>query len=200
MKKIVIFASGNGSNAENIILHFAKNSFANVVTICTNNPDAKVLEIAKNNTIDHYIFNKSELNSGIALNIINQIKPDIIVLAGFLLKFPESIIDNYPEKIINIHPSLLPKYGGKGMYGMNVHLAVLENRETETGITIHFVNKNYDEGAYIFQKSINIQHCKTAEQIASTVLKLEHEYLPKIIEEFVSRAPEPPNPRRGNCC
>ena len=121
MKKIVIFASGNGSNAENIILHFAKNSFANVVAICTNNPDAKVLEIAKNNNIDSYIFNKSELNGGFALKIINDIKPNIIVLAGFLLKFPESIIDNYPEKIINIHPSLLPKYGGKGMYGMNIH-------------------------------------------------------------------------------
>ena len=189
MKKIVIFASGNGSNAENIILHFAKNSFANVVAVCTNNPDAKVLEIAKNNTIDNYIFNKSELNSGITLNIINDIKPDIIVLAGFLLKFPESIIDNYPEKIINIHPSLLPKYGGKGMYGMNVHQAVLENTELETGITIHYVNKNYDEGAYIFQKSISIEHCKTAEEIASEVLKLEHKYLPKIIEECVSRAP-----------
>ena len=199
MKKIVIFASGNGSNAENIILHFAKNSFANVVAVCTNNPDAKVLEIAKNNNIDSYIFNKSELNGGIALNIINQIKPDIIVLAGFLLKFPESIIDNYPEKIINIHPSLLPKYGGKGMYGLNVHRSVLENKEIETGITIHFVNKNYDEGACIFQKSINIENCKTAEEIASEVLKLEHEYLPKIIEELIGRAPEPPNPRRGNC-
>ena len=182
MKKIVIFASGQGSNAQNIILHFNKKGFANVVVICTNNSSAKVLDLANNNAIDTLIFNKTELSDGFVLDYLKEKNPDLIVLAGFLLKFPESIIDFYPNKIINIHPALLPKYGGKGMYGMKVHQSVLENRETETGITIHYVNKNYDEGAYIFQKSVNIEDCKSAHEIAIEVLKLEHEYLPKTIE------------------
>ena len=186
MKKIVIFASGQGSNAQNIILHFNKKGFANVIAIFTNNSSAKVLDIAKNNAIETFIFNKTELSEGFVLNKLKEINPDLIVLAGFLWKFPESIIDFYPNKIINIHPALLPKYGGKGMYGINVHRAVLENRETETGITIHYVNKNYDEGEYIFQKSTNIKDYKSADEIAIEVLKLEHEYLPKIIEDILS--------------
>ena len=185
MKKIVIFASGQGSNAQNIILQFNKKGFANVIAIFTNNSSAKVLDIAKNNAIETLIFNKTELSEGFVLNKLKEIKPDLIVLAGFLWKFPESIIDFYPNKIINIHPALLPKYGGKGMYGMNVHRAVLENRETETGITIHYVNKNYDEGEYIFQKSTNIEDCKSADEIATEVLKLEHEYLPKTVEKLL---------------
>ena len=185
MKKIVIFASGQGSNAQNIILHFNKKGFANVIAIFTNNSSAKVLDIAKNNAIETFIFNKIELSEGYVLNKLKEINPDLIVLAGFLWKFPESIIDFYPNKIINIHPALLPKYGGKGMYGMNVHRAVLENRETETGITIHYVNKNYDEGEYIFQKSTNIEDCKSADEIATEVLKLEHEYLPKTVEKLL---------------
>ena len=185
MKKIVIFASGQGSNAQNIILHFNKKGFANVIAIFTNNSSAKVLDIAKNNAIETLIFNKTELSEGFVLNKLKEIKPDLIVLAGFLWKFPESIIDFYPNKIINIHPALLPKYGGKGMYGMNVHRAVLENRETETGITIHYVNKNYDEGEYIFQKSTNIEDCRSADEIATEVLKLEHEYLPKTVEKLL---------------
>ena len=185
MKKIVIFASGQGSNAQNIILQFNKKGFANVIAIFTNNSSAKVLDIAKNNAIETLIFNKTELSEGFVLNKLKEINPDLIVLAGFLWKFPESIIDFYPNKIINIHPALLPKYGGKGMYGMNVHRAVLENRETETGITIHYVNKNYDEGEYIFQKSTNIEDCKSADEIATEVLKLEHEYLPKTAEKLL---------------
>ena len=185
MKKIVIFASGQGSNAQNIILQFNKKGFANVIAIFTNNSSAKVLDIAKNNAIETLIFNKTELSEGFVLNKLKEINPDLIVLAGFLWKFPESIIDFYPNKIINIHPALLPKYGGKGMYGMNVHRAVLENRETETGITIHYVNKNYDEGEYIFQKSTNIEDCKSADEIATEVLNLEHEYLPKTVEKLL---------------
>ena len=185
MKKIVIFASGQGSNARNIISHFNKKGFANVVAICTNNSSAKVLDLANNNAIDTLIFNKTELSEGFVLDYLKEINPDLIVLAGFLWKFPELIIDFYPNKIINIHPALLPKYGGKGMYGMNVHQSVLENRETETGITIHYVNKNYDEGACIFQKSTTIENCKSADEIAIEVLKLEHEYLPKTIERLL---------------
>ncbi len=187
MKKIVIFASGQGSNAENIILHFNKKGFANVVAILSNNPNAKVLEIAKNNNIDSHIFNKTELNDGFVLDKLNQINPDLIVLAGFLWKFPEHIIDVYTNKIINIHPALLPKYGGKGMYGINVHKAVLENKETETGITIHYINKNYDEGEFIFQKSVSIIECKSAEEIATKIHYLEMDNFPKVIEQLISK-------------
>ncbi len=185
MKKIVIFASGQGSNAENIILHFNKKGFANVVAIYTNNPDAKVLNIAKNYNIESLIFNKIELSDGFLLDKLNSINPDLIVLAGFLWKFPEHIIDVFRNKIINIHPALLPKYGGKGMYGMNVHQAVLINNETETGITIHYVNKNYDEGEYIFQKSVSIIECKSADEIAKKIQELEMENFPEIIDQIL---------------
>ena len=186
MKKIVIFASGQGSNAENIILHFNKEGFANVFAICTNNPNAKVIEIAKNNNIESIVFNKTQLLQGFVFEKLNKINPDLIVLAGFLWKFPESIIDFYPNQVINIHPALLPKYGGKGMYGMNVHNAVLENHETETGITIHYVNKNYDEGEFIFQKSVSIIECKSADEIAMKIHELEMDNFPKVIAEILN--------------
>jgi phosphoribosylglycinamide formyltransferase-1 len=185
MKKIVLFASGSGSNAEKIILHFNKKSIANVVEIFTNNPNAKVLERAKKLNVPSLVFNRQELNEGKVLEKLAQIKPDLIVLAGFLWKFPESIIKQYPDKVINIHPALLPNYGGKGMYGMNVHQAVLENKEKETGITIHYVNENYDEGEFIFQKSVNIEDCQTAEAIADKIHVLEHQYFPEVIERLL---------------
>lgn len=185
MKKIVIFASGSGSNAENIVLHFKKNDQINVVAIVTNNPHAKVIDRAKNLNIPIFIYSKIDLFEGKVLEFLQQLNPDLIVLAGFLLRFPESIIDKFPNKIINIHPSLLPKYGGKGMYGMNVHQAVLDNKEKETGITIHFVNKNYDEGAIIEQFIINIEKCFTAEDIAEKVHKLEHKYFANVITNLL---------------
>jgi phosphoribosylglycinamide formyltransferase 1 len=186
MKKIVIFASGSGSNAEKIILHFKNSSQGNVVAILTNNPHAKVLEKAKEHHIDFEVFNKEELSQDFFLAKINTIKPDLIVLAGFLLMFPKTIINQYPNKIINIHPALLPKYGGKGMYGMHVHQAVLDNNESETGITIHYVNEHYDEGAFIFQKSVNIEDCKTASAIAEKVLELEHQNFSVVIEKLLT--------------
>ncbi|MEC4004240.1 phosphoribosylglycinamide formyltransferase [Flavobacterium sp. SUN052] len=186
MKKIVIFASGSGSNAEKIILHFNKTTLANVVAIFTNNANAKVLDRAKNFNIPTEVFSKLELNEGQVLLKLNQIQPDLIVLAGFLWKFPEHIIKEYFNKVINIHPALLPNYGGKGMYGMNVHQAVLDNKEKETGITIHYVNEHYDEGEFIFQKSVNIENCKTAEEIADKIHILEHEYFPEVIEKLLT--------------
>lgn len=186
MKKIVLFASGSGTNAEEIIKFFKKSSFATVAAVLTNNSDAKVLDKAKKHHIKSFIFNKKELTEGFVFNIINDIKPDLIVLAGFLLKFPEHIISNYPNKIINIHPALLPNYGGKGMYGMNVHNAVFENKESETGITIHYVNENYDEGAIIFQKSATIIDCKSPEEIAKKVHELEHKYFPQVISDILN--------------
>jgi phosphoribosylglycinamide formyltransferase-1 len=185
MKNIVLFASGNGSNAEEIIRYFKKNNQGTVVAIFSNKPDAKVLDRAKNHNIPSVVFNKAQLNEGFVLEKLHQFQPDLIVLAGFLLKFPESILTEYP-KVINIHPALLPKYGGKGMYGMKVHQAVLDNKEKETGITIHYVNEHYDEGEFIFQKSVNIEDCKTAEEIAHKIHELEHQYFPTVISEVLN--------------
>ncbi len=186
MKKIVLFASGTGSNAEKIILHFKKSSLANVVGIFSNNPHAKVLEIAKTHDIESFLFDKQGLSEGAVLQELIKIQPDLIVLAGFLWKFPETIISKFSNKVINIHPALLPKYGGKGMYGIHVHKAILEKNEKETGITIHYVNENYDEGAFIFQKAVNIEKCKTPEEIAAIVHKLEHQYFSIIIEQLLT--------------
>ncbi len=186
MKKIVLFASGNGSNVENIIQYFKSDPLIAVAGVFSNNPSAKVIEKAKTHNIPTVTFNKQELTNGFVENRIDAIKPALIVLAGFLLKFPEQIIEKYPNKIINIHPALLPKYGGKGMYGMNVHHAVLENKEQETGITIHYVDENYDEGGIIFQKSVNIEESKTAEEIAKKIHLLEQEYFPQIIEKILT--------------
>ncbi|MCD0469538.1 phosphoribosylglycinamide formyltransferase [Flavobacterium sp. JAS] len=185
MKKIIVFASGSGTNAENIIKYFAKTKIANVVSVFTNNASAKVIERAKNHQIPVEIFSKSELLERNVLQKIQEIDPDLIVLAGFLLKFPENIIENYPNKIINIHPALLPNYGGKGMYGMHIHRAVVENKEKETGISIHFVNENYDEGGIIFQKNVALTDQDTAETVAEKIHELEQKYFPEIISRLL---------------
>ena len=181
----MLFASGNGSNAEQIINYFKNSESVKIVAIFSNKADAKVLDRAKNHNISSVVFSKAQLNEGFVLEKLQQFQPDLIVLAGFLLKFPESILKEYP-KVINIHPALLPKYGGKGMYGMNVHQAVLDNKEIETGITIHYVNENYDEGEFIFQKSVNIEDCKTAEEIAVKIHVLEHQYFPTVISDVLN--------------
>ena len=185
MKKIVIFASGSGTNAENIIKHFKSRNTGTVVSVFTNNPNAKVIDRAIKYHLPTEIFSKDELNEGLVLQKINAIQPDLIVLAGFLLKFPESIVELYPNKIINIHPALLPKYGGKGMYGMNVHRAVVENKEKETGITIHYVNENYDEGNIIFQKKESLLVTDTQEVVAEKIHELEQKYFPSVVEEVL---------------
>ena len=186
MKKIVVFASGSGSNAEKIVLHFKEKESSKVVKIFSNNPNAKVLVRASFLNVPTQVFNKQELNEGKVLEQLNQIQPDLIVLAGFLWKFPEHIIKEYPNKVINIHPALLPNFGGKGMYGMNVHQAVLDNKEKETGITIHYVNEHYDEGGIIFQQSVTIEDCKSAEEIAKKIHILEHHYFPQVIEKLIT--------------
>lgn len=187
MKNIVIFASGTGSNAENIIHYFKNNTSKSVVGVFSNNSNAKVIEKAKNLGVQTVTFNKDELYGDFVLSKIQELNPDLIVLAGFLLKFPEPIIAAFPNKIINIHPALLPKYGGKGMYGKHVHQAVLDNQETETGITIHYVNEQYDEGGIIFQKSVSISDCTTSEAIANKVHELEHRYFPEVIDQLLTR-------------
>ncbi len=185
MKRIVILASGSGTNAENIIKHFRNSNLMAVVQVLSNKKNAKVLERAKRLKVSCASFDRNEFSdSDKVLNILKQ-HADWIVLAGFLWKIPQNIIDAFPNKIINIHPALLPKYGGKGMYGMHVHNAVVENKETVSGITIHFVNENYDEGAIIFQKRINVLTGDSAEDIAQKIHTLEYEYFPKIIEKVI---------------
>ena len=185
MKNILLFASGNGSNVDNIIHHFKSNPNINIVGVFTNNPNAKVLDVAKTHNVPPLIFNRTEFNEGFVLKKVNELQPDLIVLAGFLWKFPVHIIAQYPNKIINIHPALLPKYGGKGMYGMKVHQTVLENNEKETGITIHYVNEHYDEGEFIFQEKVTIENCKTPEEIAIKVQELEHKHFPEVIQRLL---------------
>jgi phosphoribosylglycinamide formyltransferase-1 len=185
MKKIIVFASGSGTNAENIIKYFSQIEIAKVVSIFTNNASAKVIERAKNHDIPVEIFSKNELLERNVLQKIQEIDPDLIVLAGFLLKFPENIIEQYPNKIINIHPALLPRYGGKGMYGMHIHRAIVNNKEKETGISIHYVNENYDEGGIIFQQNVALTDEDTPETVAEKIHELEQKHFPEIIHRIL---------------
>lgn len=163
MKRVVIFASGSGSNAENLIKFFHNDNNVSVTQVLTNNPRAKVLERCKRLNISALYFNRIAFSkSNDVLNILKIQNPDLIILAGFLWKFPEFILNHFENKVINVHPALLPKYGGKGMYGMHVHHAVVDNKEKESGITIHYVNENYDEGAIIFQASCDIDRSHMA--------------------------------------
>jgi len=187
MKRIVIFASGNGSNAENLIKFFQDRDDAAVVQVLTNNPRAKVLDRCKKLNVSALSFNRIAFNdSDDVRNLLLVTKPDLIVLAGFLWKFPEHILKEFPNKVINIHPALLPKYGGKGMYGMHVHEAVVTNRETQTGITVHYVNENYDEGAIIFQTACEVTAEDSAEDVAAKIHNLEMEYFPKVVEKILN--------------
>jgi phosphoribosylglycinamide formyltransferase-1 len=187
MKRIAIFASGSGSNAENIYHYFKHHKDVQIDLILTNNPNAGVIERAQRLDIPCLRFNRFDLYSTekITEELLNR-KIDLIVLAGFLWLLPSSIIQLFPNKIINIHPALLPKYGGKGMYGDFVHQAVSKANESETGITIHYVNEFYDEGAVIFQKSVAINPGEDPELIAQKVHTLEYEYFPKLIDDLLS--------------
>jgi len=183
MKRIVIFASGSGTNAENLIRFFHNKNNASVVQVLTNNPHAKVIERCKKLNVSTLTFNKEAfLHSNEILNTLKALNTDLIVLAGFLWKFPENILKEFPNKVINIHPALLPKYGGKGMYGEYVHDAVIKNKETESGITIHYVNEYYDEGAIIFQAKCEVLSTDTAEDVAGKIHELEMKYFPEMVE------------------
>ena len=183
---IIIFASGNGSNAENIIKYFNKKKYnINWLTV-TNNKNAGVIEKVTKLGSKIKIISNNDLGQEIFIHSIIDLNPALIVLAGFLLKIPENFIKNFHNRIINIHPSLLPKYGGKGMYGQYVHRKVIENKEKKSGITIHFVNEKYDEGKIIFQKDIEIKDPKTSDSLANQIHKLEMEYFPLIIEKLIS--------------
>ena len=185
MKNIALFASGSGSNVENIFNYFQKNDKICIKCVLCNNKNAYVLERCKYLNLESLVFDRQDFNGKkIIVNFLNKNKIDLIVLAGFLWLIPEYLIELYPNKIINIHPALLPKYGGKGMYGDKIHQAVFENKEQETGVTVHFVNKNYDEGSIIEQKSIKISEIDTPESIAQNVHNLEYRFFPQIIESL----------------
>lgn len=187
-KKIVLLASGSGSNVENIANYFEHDPNITIAAVLTNKRDAKVLDKCTKLKISALYFNKQAFNeSDCVLELLKSLKPDLIVLAGFLWKIPITLTSSFPNQIINIHPALLPKYGGKGMYGMHVHRSVKENKDTETGITIHYVNENYDEGAVIHQAKTTILSGDTAEQIAEKVHQLEYEHFPKVIAELLSK-------------
>ena len=183
MSKIVILASGAGSNANKIIEHF-NGKDVEISLIATNNKNAGVIDIANNNKIPTYLIKRDNFESEFLDNLKN-INPDLIILAGFLWKIPQIIINSFKNKIINIHPSLLPKFGGKGMYGHFVHEAVFNSKEKESGITIHYVNENYDEGQIIRQFKVDLTENDTPLDIESKVRNLEIEYFAKTIEEIL---------------
>jgi len=185
MKNIAVFASGGGSNAEALITHFTNSEKGRIALIVTNNSNAGVIDRAQNHDIPFYVLDKDELDEGEFSDVLLALDIDFIVLAGFLKKIPADLVSTYPNKIVNIHPALLPKFGGKGMYGINVHKAVVEAGEKESGITIHYVNTNYDEGQIIEQHRIAILSDDNPEAVAKKVLSIEHQFFAPCIERLL---------------
>lgn len=187
-KRIAIFASGSGSNAQKIMEHFKKHPDAEVVLILTNNPQAYVLQRADNFEIPSHVFSRHEFfETDDVIRLLKNLQVDLIVLAGFLWLVPGSLLKAFPNKIINIHPSLLPKFGGKGMYGDKVHQAVLDQNEEESGITIHFVNEHFDEGEMIHQSKFKIEPGDDIEMIKFKGQQLEHHHFPRVIENLLKK-------------
>tara|TARA_B110000003_G_C16587286_1_gene510346 strand:+ start:304 stop:891 length:588 start_codon:yes stop_codon:yes gene_type:complete len=184
-KKIVLLASGNGTNIENILNYFNNNDRVSFLKVFTNNSKAQVLKRIEPFNIKSRCFNFNELKEGVILKELKLLNPDLIILAGFLLKIPSSIINYFTNIIINIHPALLPNYGGKGMYGINVHEAVKRNNERKSGITIHYLDDSYDTGKIIFQKEVEIFESDSVEEISKKVHNLELEHFPKVIESIL---------------
>lgn len=182
--RVAIFASGGGSNAENLCDYFEEDPQIEVTHLFCNKAEAGVWERLKEHELQEHIISKSILSNQIDfLPLLEGV--DFIVLAGFLLKIPDFLTEAYEGKIINIHPSLLPKHGGKGMYGINVHKAVLAAGDSESGISIHLVNEKYDSGALLFQKSLKVGNGWSAQELAKEVLKLEHRHYPEVVEQWI---------------
>jgi phosphoribosylglycinamide formyltransferase-1 len=182
MHSLIIFASGTGTNARAIIDYFKANGKASVALIVSNKADAVVIKIAEQEHIPFLIIDKQTIRETLILDQLQSYQPSLLVLAGFMWKVPEHLVHAFPDRIINIHPALLPLYGGKGMYGHNVHHAVLEAKEKESGITIHYVNERYDEGNIIMQARCAVQSSDSADDLATRIHKLEHFYYPRTIE------------------
>lgn len=185
--KIAVFASGSGTNAENIAEFFKINNHIKVSLILSNKNSAYVLERARKLSIENLSFTADELNNSFLVDsILKKNNIDAIVLAGFMIKVPDRLIEQYRGRIINIHPALLPKFGGKGMYGMNVHKAVIESGEKESGITIHLVDEHYDNGKILFQKSCVVEEGETPESLAAKIHELEYRYFPEVIGRYLT--------------
>lgn len=182
MHSLLVFASGRGSNAQAIIDFFKANGKAKVSLIVSNKADAGVLEIAKKEHIPFLIVDKHTAKEVLLVEQMMEYKPSLVVLAGYLWKVPETLLNAFPDKIVNVHPALLPKYGGKGMYGHHVHEAVVANKEKESGITIHYVNEHYDEGNIITQARCSVTTTDTPDDVAHKIHKLEHYFFPRTIE------------------
>lgn len=190
-RQIVIFASGTGTNAENIIKYFQNSPLARVVAVFSNRKSAKVLRKAHDLKVKALYFDRDALyKSNEVLHVLKDIQPDLIVLAGFLWVFPNKILEEFPDKVINIHPALLPNYGGKGMYGEKVHEAVINNKDEESGISIHYVNDKYDEGEIIFQTKTKIEKDETPESLAEKIHQLEYKHFPQVIEQLLQQNQE----------
>ena len=183
---IALLASGKGSNVKNILSHFQEIDDININLVATNNPNSPVIQYAKDFNVDSRLFHRKEFSkSGYLLQLVQCYNIDLVVLAGFLLMIPEEFVQKFKGRIINVHPSLLPHYGGKGMYGDRVHNAVLANKEIKSGITFHYVNENYDEGNVIFQKKIEVES-SSAEELSKKVLAQQHKYYPTIINSLLN--------------
>lgn len=183
--RIAILASGSGSNAEKIMEYFQHSDRAQIALVASNKAEAFVLERAKKFGVPTFVFSRKEMDAGLLTQQLLAENIDWVILAGFLLKIPDELTLTYSDRMVNIHPALLPKFGGKGMYGMHVHEAVKAAGETETGITIHLVNEHYDEGRIIFQASTPVSPVDSPEDIAQKVHALEHKHFPRVIEELV---------------
>jgi phosphoribosylglycinamide formyltransferase-1 len=190
-KRIAIFASGSGSNAQKLMEYFKDSTEAEIALVLTNNPDAYVIQRADNFEIPSHIFDRNEFyKTDHIVDLLNDLGIDLIVLAGFLWLIPENLVKKYTDRIINIHPAILPKFGGKGMYGDHVHNAVMQAKELEGGITIHYVNENYDEGAYIYQAKYKIEPSDNLEMIKFKGQQLEHLHYPRIVESILRKLPD----------
>jgi len=188
-KRISVFASGSGSNAEKFFEHFKDHPSIEIVSVFTNNKSAGVIARADRFSIPHHVFDRSYWATGQKIiALLDEERVDFVVLAGFMLLIPEALVTHYPNKIFNIHPALLPKYGGQGMYGMNVHKAVKAAGEMESGITIHFVNEAYDKGEILYQESVSLSPSDSAEDIAKKILAVEHKKYPKVVEREVLKS------------
>lgn len=184
--RLAVFASGRGSNARAIIEYFQNSDDVQVALILTNKAGAGVLDLAEEFAIPSHVTNREEFRSEASIKpLLEKLQIDFIALAGFLWLVPTPLLDAYPDRIVNIHPALLPAYGGKGMHGMNVHQAVKAAGEKESGITVHYINSRYDEGAAIFQASVSLSESDSADVIAAKVLKLEHYYFPRVLDRIM---------------
>lgn len=190
MKRIVIFASGSGSNAQRITEYFRERKTAQVVSVYCNNPKAYVAQRCQQLQLPFHLFNRHDFYETDAVQQqVERENPDLIVLAGFLWLLPASFIQKYRNRIINVHPALLPAYGGKGMYGAHVHRAVVANREPVSGITIHLVNEEYDKGEILFQGKVEVTEKDTADTLAEKIHELEHRHFPVEIENYLLHSP-----------